>query len=169
MKLLILMGALFFTTSIYNLSYTTIDGATQSMNAYQGKKILLVNIATNSAKVGQLAQLQQLQQLFPDSLVVIGFPDNSFGFESRTNAQIKTFCEQNYGVTFKLAAKNNVTGSGIQPIYNWLTTKTENGMMGEPVKADFQKYLINEQGMLIGVFSASTLPLSATIVDAVRN
>lgn len=170
MKILLTTLLLYvFTTSIYSLEYQDIDGATQSMNQYQGKKILLVNIATSGPGVGQLSKLQALQQTYSDSLVVIGFPSNSFGHETRTNAQIKEFCQTNYGVTFRLAAKNPTDGLGIQPIYQWLTNSIDNGVISGPVKNDFQKYLINESGMLIGVFAPSVDPLSPQITGAITN
>ncbi len=170
MKILSLLICSFtLTTSIYTLSYTNIDGVTQSMNQYQGKKILMVNFATGSARVAQLAQLQQLQTTYANKVTVIGFPDNSFGFEARTNAEIKTFCQTNYGVTFPLASKNSVLGTNIQSIYNWLTKKSENSMMNQEVKSDFQKFLVNEQGVLIGVFAANVDPMSTSIVNAIND
>ena len=166
MKLTILALVSFFllnSTSIYTLQFQDIDGNTVAMSQFEGKKILLVNIATGSSRATQLADLQQLQQQYSDSLVVIGFPSNSFGKESRTNAEIKTFCQTNYGVTFLLAAKNPIAGFEIQSIYQWLTNAAMNGVTADPVKGDFQKYLISESGMLVGIFSPSVSPLSTEI------
>lgn len=168
MKSILFSLAFIFSISIYSFQLNDIDGNSIALNQYQGKKILFVNIATGSQRVSQLAELQQLQQMFPDSLVVIGFPSNSFGNEQMSNAQIKQFCQTNYGTTFKLAAKDFVTGTNIQPIYGWLTKVAENGMLSEEVHADFQKYLVNESGTLIGFFSASTKPLSPEIIAAIR-
>ncbi|HEV7783151.1 MAG TPA: glutathione peroxidase [Chitinophagaceae bacterium] len=148
------------TTTIYHLQFQDIDGNTVSMSQFEGKRILLVNIATGSTQVGQLAGLQQLHEQYGDSLVIIGFPTNSFGKESRSNAEIKSFCQANYGVTFLLASKNPIAGLETQSIYQWLTDVEMNGMTGDPVKGNFQKYLVNKSGNLIGVFSQSVNPLS---------
>lgn len=169
MQVLKLLIPLFlFTTSIYNFSVSDTQGGTINFNNYQHKRLLLVNIATgNSARVSQLAGLQQLQQQFADSLVVIGFPSNSFGNESRSNAEIQQFCQTNYNTSFLLAAKGSVDSTGIQPIYNWLTKKNENGMLDSRVRGDFQKYLIDQDGNLVAVFSGSVLPTDNQITSAI--
>ncbi len=166
MKLL-LAAFCFLTTSFYTLQFQDINGVSHTMSQYQGKKILLVNIATESPNVGQLAKLQQLKQLYPDSLVIIGFPSNSFGHESKTDSAIKQFCQTQYGVTFLLASKQSITGSNMQPIYHWLATQTENGVANNPIGGDFQKFLINESGQLIGIFAPSVSPLSSQIKNAI--
>ena len=93
-------------SSIYSITISNGPGTNIPLSNYQGKLILIVNIATGSDKVAQLGGLQQLKQQYGDSLVIIGFPSNSFGHESRNNAEIKQFCESNYGVSFLLAAKS---------------------------------------------------------------
>ena len=165
----ILLSAILFTSSsIYSITVTDIDGANKPMSNYQHKLILFVNIATNdSARTPQLAGLQQLQEQFADSLVVIGFPSNSFGYENRTDAQIKQFCQSTYGASFLLAAQGSVKGADIQPVYNWLTRQTENGVMDNEVKGDFQKFLLDKDGNLIGTFSGRVLPLDARITSAI--
>ena len=157
----------FFLASIYGFQVNDVDGNTINIADYQGKKILLVNIATGSQRVNQLAGLQQLQQQYGDSLVVIAFPSNSFGHESRTNSEIGQFCRNNYGVTFRIAEKKDVTGSGIQPVYNWFAQASENGVMNGIVGSDFQKFLIGKNGALIGVFSPSVNPLDSLITNAI--
>jgi glutathione peroxidase len=169
MKLLLLFSLLFLSTSIYTLQFTDVDGNQVSMSNYQNKKILLVNIATGSPRVSQLAGLQQLHQTYGDSLVIIAFPSNSFANETRSNAEIKQFCQSNYGVTFKIAAKNPVAGAGIQSIYNWLAQASENGVMDGTVGRDFQKFLISKEGTLIGVFAPSVVPTDPQILNAITN
>jgi glutathione peroxidase len=164
-KLLIGLVALYIT-NIYSLQYTDIDGNQINMSNYQNKKILLVNIATGSEKVSQLAGLQQLYQLYGDSVVIIGFPSNSFAKEPRSNAEIKQFCQANYGVTFKLAAKNSVSGAGVQTIYNWINHVSENGLIDIPINRDFQKVLIGKDGSIQGVFSSSVNPMDSSIQNA---
>ena len=163
----ILMFFAFWITSIYNLQFQDIDGVSQSMNQYQGKKVLIVNIATGSNKVGQLAALQQLHQQYADSVTIIGFPSNSFGNEPRSNSEIKQFCQSQYDVTFRLASKNEIAGGTVQAIYHWLTTQSENGVTGQAIGADFQKFLIDREGNLVGVFSSKVEPLSPQIVNAI--
>lgn len=164
----LLIAATLLTTSIYSFSVSDTQGGTINFNNYQHKAILIVNIATGNAnRISQLSGLQQLQQQYADSLVVIGFPSNSFGNESRSNAEIQQFCQSNYGVSFPLAAKGSVDSTGIQPIYHWLTTKTENGTMDTRVKGDFQKFLIDADGVLVGVFAGSVQPNNNTLISAI--
>ena len=158
-----------FSTSIYSLEFQDIDGNSRPMSQYQGKKILIVPISTGSSRVGQLQGLQQLHQQYGDSLVVIGFPTNSFNSETRTDAQIRQFCQETYGVTFLLAKKNPVTGEGIQSIFHWLASSSENGVMDAPAVTSFQKFLVNESGQLVGVFSPSIAPTDPQIVNALTN
>ena len=166
---MIIIAILSFLTSIYTLQFTDVDGNAVSMSSYQNKEILVVNIATGSPKVSQLAGLQLLHQTYGDSVVIIAFPSNSFANETRTNAEIKQFCQSNYGVTFKMAAKNPVAGAGIQPIYNWLALVSENGIMSGIVERDFQKFLISKDGSLIGVFAPSVVPTDPQIINAITN
>lgn len=156
----------FFITSFYSLQFTDTDSNAVSMSSYQGKKILLVNVASNSSKIGQLSQLQQLHQTYGDSVVIIAFPSNSFNNEPRSNAEIKLFFQNNYGVTFTIATKNSVEGPSRQPVYNWLFNATDNGVMSATVTRDFQKFLIGKDGSLIGMYAASVSPLDSTIQNA---
>lgn len=158
---------MFLLTSFYALQFQTTAGNTVNMNNFQGKKILLVNIATGSDKVSQLAELQQLQQTYADSVVVIAFPSNSFGKETRTDVAIKVFCEANYNTSFIIAAKAPVTGPIAQPVYNWLAKASENGDMDLPISGDFQKILIGGDGTIRGVFSPKMSPLDSNITQAI--
>lgn len=154
-------------TSLYTLNLTTAAGGTVSLSSLQGKKLLLVNVATGSPRAAQLGQLEQLRSLYGDSLAVIAFPSNSFGHEPKTDAEIKSFCEATYHAHFLIAQKGQVTGPGKQAVYAWLTNRSENGVMGGEVKADFQKFLVDRDGQLIGVFAGSVSPLDQQIKDAV--
>lgn len=153
-------------TSIYSLQFQDIDGNTISMSQFEGKRILFVNIATGSTRVTQLTTLQQLHEQHGDSVVVIGFPSNSFGHESRTNAEIKQFCQTNYGVSFLLTGKNSVAGESIQTIYNWLTKASENGVASQVVGGDFQKFVVSPTGQLVGAFDPRIDPLDSSILNA---
>jgi glutathione peroxidase len=166
LKILIL--SLCFFTSIYSLQFRDADGNQVNMSTYQNKKILIVNIATGSPKVNQLGALQQLQQTYGDSLSVIVFPSNSFGNEGRSDTEIKQFCQANYGTTFLIAAKGSILGAGAQPVFNWLAHSNENGVMDAVVVKDFQKFLIDKDGKLVGVFAPSVLPTDSTIINAIN-
>lgn len=162
---------LFFTSvSIYTLSPQSVSGGTINFNQYQGKCMLITNVATGSVYAPQLAQLQQLYQQQNGNLVVIAFPSNSFGNEPRSNAQLASFLDSAYGVTFPVAAKCNVADSSapIDPVFQWLTTKSQNGVMSSRVEGDFQKYLINKQGQLVGIFDSATSPLGAAMNQALQ-
>ncbi len=156
-----------YLLSLYDVSYVNAGGETKSFNQFEGKKILIVNIATGSEKAGQLTALKQLQQQFADSLVVIAFPSNSFGNEPGSNEEILQVCNQQYGINFLLGAKGNVTGQDKMTIFSWLADKTMNGVMNAPAVGDFQKFLIDKTGSVIGTFSPSTSPLDPKIITAI--
>lgn len=166
MKFYLLLSLFLVTTSIYEKQYVDIDGNNVSMSSYQGKKILLVNIATGNSRISQLTGLQQLHRQYGDSVAIIVFPSNSFGREPRTDSEIKTLCRSNYGVTFQIAAKSDVTGANAQSIYHWLTNINENGVMNDPIRGDFEKFLIDRNGNLIGIFSPRMEPTDSAIIEA---
>jgi glutathione peroxidase len=154
-------------TNFYSLSFQNIDGVTVNMSNFQGKKVLISNIATASPKAIQLAGLQQLQQQYGDSLVVILFPSNSFGNENMGNSEIKNYCDTAYHSTFILAAKSNVAGSNTNPIFAWLSNRTQNGQMDAVAGTDFLKFLIDKDGALIGMFSSKISPTDPDIIRAI--
>ena len=103
---------------------------------------------------------------FKDRLIIVGFPANNFGGqEPGSNEEIKAFCEKNYGVTFTMAAKSSVKGADISPVFKWLTTKDQNGVLDAEVKWNFNKFLLDENGKLIAYFPSKTAPLSEEIVS----
>lgn len=158
----------FLLTSFYSLQVQDVNSNTINMGSFQGKKILLVNIASNSSMVNQIGELQQLNEQFGDSLVVIAFPSNSFGNEPKTNAEIKQFCEATYNSTFIIASKGSVSGSGLLPVYDWLSKATDNGDADLLIAGDFQKVLIAKDGSIQGVFSPKVSPLHTSIIQAIN-
>ena len=164
----LLIHLLCFQVSIYNYQVNGCDGNTLDFSLFQGKKILIVNIATNSPRVTQLVELNQLQQRYKDSLVVIGFPCDDFGNENHNNDDILSICTQKYGTNFLLAAKGSVSGASIQPIYQWLTKASLNGTLESRVKGDFSKYIIDSQGELVAVFGGSISPLSEQVLNTLN-
>ncbi len=160
-----------FATSIYTKKFTTLSGTETAINQYQGKKILLVNIATGSPlATTQLPQLQQLYQTYKDSLVVVAFPSNNFGNEPKTNEQLRLLLKHSYKIKFPVSVTTNVKDSTANPhpVYKWLHKKNQNGQTNINIKEDFQKILIDKTGIIIGIFSASTKPLDKVLTDAVE-
>jgi glutathione peroxidase len=155
-------------TSIYTFSVPGSNKTTINFNNFRGKRILLVNIATNSAKVSQLSSLQQLQQQWGDSLVVVAFPSNSYDHEPRSNSEIVQLCQSNYHASFLIAAKDNITGSSAQALYSWLGNISANGVMPISPSTDFEKILIGRDGMIAGVFSSKVDPLDPSVSNAIQ-
>ncbi len=152
--------------SIYDFKVEGLDGGTIDFSAYKGKKILIVNTASQCGYTPQYQALQELYNKFGGTVVVVGFPANNFGGqEPGTNSEIKTFCTKNYGVTFPMAAKVSVKGDDIAPIFKWLTSKTQNGVMDAEIKWNFTKFLIDENGHLVAKFDSKVAPMDAEIVS----
>lgn len=160
MLLLTNSGMVKAQSSIYDFQLLSVNGYTINLNAYQGKKILIVNTASLSEHASQLQELEQLYQQYKDSgLVVIAIPSNDFTNEAKSNTEINA----SYGVSFPVAVKTSVTGSSISPLYVWLTKKERNNVSNSEVKTDFQKYLIGGDGKLVGTFSSAIKPKSRFI------
>jgi glutathione peroxidase len=156
-------------TSIYEYSYTSIDGKAVRLDAYRGKKILFVNVASKCGFTPQYDDLEKLYEQNKDRLVVLGFPANDFlGQEPGSNEEIASFCKLNYGVTFPLSEKVSVVGEGKHPIYRWLTDKSLNGWNSAEPKWNFHKYLVSEAGELLAVFPSSTKPGSAELLGYLK-
>ena len=154
------------TPSLYNISINSITGEPINFEDFKGKKILIVNTASECGFTGQYEDLEKLYKTYKDKLVVIGVPCNQFGGqEPGTLTEIQSFCEVNYGVTFLLTEKVDVKGEGQHPLYAWLTNKEMNGVKSSSVKWNFQKYLINENGELIDYFYSMTKPMSSKITN----
>ena len=161
------------TTSIYDGNYNikTLAGDDFDFNTLKGKKLLIVNTASECGYTPQYKQLQELYaELGGEGFLVIGFPANNFGQqEPGSNEEIATFCEKNYGVSFPMMEKISVKGEDMHPIYKWLTTKEMNGVQDAPVKWNFQKYLLDEEGHLIEVLGSGTSPLDEKVVSFAKS
>lgn len=155
--------------SIYDFKVKSLEGKEIDFSAFKGKKILIVNTASKCGFTPQYAQLEKLYQQYKDRLVVLGFPANNFLFqEPKGNQDIAEFCQRNYGVSFPMGEKLSVKGKNIAPLYYWLTHKKYNQLKNAPVKWNFQKFLLNEQGSLIEVFSPSTAPDSPDLLRLIE-
>jgi glutathione peroxidase len=161
-----------FTVSIYTHQYTSVRGGEVPLSQYQGKKILLVNIATESPKAAtQIPQMEQLYQLYKDSLVVVGFPSNDFGNEPRTDNDIKLLMQNTYHAEFPVAILSSVKDSTgtTHSLYKWLQHKNQNGIMDVKISKDFQKILIDRDGNIIAFFSSTVEPMSSAVQNAITN
>lgn len=145
--------------SFYNLSAQANNGELISFEKYRGKKVLIVNLASQCGFTPQYNQLEEMYQL-NNNIIVLGFPSNDFGGqEPGTDEDIENFCKVNFGVTFPLFHKDHVSGNKKQPVYQWLTTAEKNGWNNEEPSWNFYKYLVDENGNLDKIFSSSVSPL----------
>jgi len=140
------------TSGFYDFKVKTLEGANFDFSSLKGKKVMIVNTASKCGFTPQYKELEEVYLKYKDNLVIIGFPANNFAHqEPGTASEIRKFCTENYGVTFPLMEKISVKGSDMAPLYKWLTSKKENGVMDSEVKWNFQKYLIDENGKLVDV------------------
>ncbi|MBI1344010.1 MAG: glutathione peroxidase [Terrimonas sp.] len=156
--------------SFYDLTLVQNNGDPLPLSAYKGKKVLLVNTASDCGYTAQYDDLQQLYETYKDKLVVIGFPANDFKEQEKgSDEEIAKFCRLNFGVSFPLAKKSSVRrGEEQNPVFRWLTDKQYNGWNDRAPVWNFTKYLVNEEGMLTAYFEPSVSPLSETVVGAVK-
>jgi glutathione peroxidase len=158
-------------TSFYNFTVTSLDGKDYSFKQLIGKKVMIVNTASKCGFTPQYEQLELLYKEFGgDNFVIIGFPANNFlSQEPGTDAQIREFCDSRFGVTFPMMSKISVKGSDMHPLYKWLTDKKLNGVADSDVKWNFQKYLIDEKGVLVLVIPPKESPRSDQIIKWLKN
>ncbi len=153
--------------TLYDFKVKDIDGNEFDMAQLKGKKVMIVNVAS---KCGLTPQYKQLQELYEEygqkGFTIIGFPANNFREqEPGTNKEIKEFCSLNYGVTFPIMDKISVSGKDMAPIYQWLTQKSQNGKIEQEVTWNFQKFLIDENGILFDVVMPRESPKSEKIIN----
>ena len=166
-----LHGKLQPAKSFYDFTVKTIDDQDFPLSKLKGKKVLVVNTASKCGYTPQYAELEKLYKEYGgDHFIIIGFPANNFmGQEPGSNEEIETFCRENYGVTFPMMAKISVKGKDMHPLYQWLTSKSLNGVMDSQVKWNFQKYLIDEKGRLVDVVMTKESPYSEKIINWLKN
>ena len=155
--------------SFYSLKGVKNNGDTLDFGSLKGKKVLLVNTASDCGFTNQYDDLQKLSEQYKDQLVVLGFPANDFKEQEKgSNEEIAKFCKINFGVTFQLMGKSNVIKSPEQnPVYQWLTDSAKNGWNNKPPSWNFSKYLINEKGVLTNYFGSSISPTSNEVLNAI--
>ena len=169
----ILAGSVMAQTpkTLYDFKATALDGTSFDLSSLKGKKVMVVNTASKCGLTPQYKDLEQLYKQYEENnFVIIGFPANNFAQqEPGTNKEISEFCTKNYGVTFPMMSKISVKGDDIDPLYKWLTSKEENGVMDAPVQWNFQKFLIDENGKLVDMVPPKELPTSEKVIKFITS
>lgn len=157
-------------TSIHEFKIKSLDSdKTINLADFKGKKILIVNVASKCGFTPQYEDLQKLSMQYDDKLVVLGFPCDQFmGQELDTEAEIKTFCTDEFHVTFPMTTVVEVKGKDQHPIYQWLTQKSQNGVDDYKISWNFNKFLIDENGQLIAYFPSNVKPMDEAIVKYLK-
>ncbi len=177
----LILSATLTGSSIYDFKVPGLDGEID-FSKYKGKKIMIVNTASQCGNTPQYAELEKLYEKYKDKLVIIGFPANNFGSqEPGSNEEIKQFCTKQYAVTFPMAEKVSVKGDDIHPLYKWLVDQSkemakkvasdnskdlaQKSFLQNPVTWNFTKFLIDEKGNLVAVFHNKVSPMSAEVLN----
>jgi glutathione peroxidase len=160
-------AALVPVANIYSFKMKNIDGKNVSLNHYKGKVLLVVNVASKCGNTPQYAGLEKLyKQYHSGGLEILGFPSNDFGQqEPGTESEIKSFCTQNYGVTFPMFSKIDVKGENEHPLYKWLVASADRH---DDVEWNFAKFLVGRDGKVVGRFTPRTQPDDAGLVKAIQ-
>jgi glutathione peroxidase len=154
--------------SIHGFKVESLDGGVLDLAQFKGKKILIVNTASECGYTPQYKALQQLYAENKAHLVIVGFPCNDFGGQEPGSSEvIQSFCQKNYGVSFPMAAKVSITNNPA-PIYKWLTNKKENGVLDANVRWNFNKFLLDENGRMLGYFPSSVAPDDAELKELLK-
>ena len=149
-------------SSLYDFKLNTLDGKAIDFSLYKGKTLLIVNTASECGFTPQYAELQKLHEAFGNKVTILGFPANNFGGqEPGSNAQIASFCQKNYGVTFQMFKKISVKGSDQHALYALLKEKT-----GSEPSWNFCKYLVKPDGT-IKFFASKVNPMDKQITDEI--
>ena len=152
--------------SFYDLQLNDINGEEIDLQSFEGKKVLLVNVASKCGYTDQYADLQELYETHGDKLEIIGIPCNDFGRQEPGSAnEIQKFCKLNYGVTFTLAEKQNIKSKPISGVYQWLSDPNLNGWNSSLPSWNFCKYVINESGELTHFFKSGVDPNGKEILN----
>jgi len=172
LRILLLSIGLLFTSAavtIYDFKVPGLTGGTVDFSKYKGKKILIVNTASKCGNTPQYSDLEKLYETYKDKLVIVGFPANNFGAqEPGTNEEIGEFCKKNYGVSFPMAEKVSVKGDDIHPVFKYLVDESKKLGQEDPIKWNFTKFLLDENGKLIAVINNKVNPMSEEITKYLK-
>lgn len=157
-------------SSFYDLKVVFNNGTLHDFTEFKGKKVILVNTASNCGYTGQYSELQTLHERYGDTIEIVAFPANDFaGQEKSSDSEIAQFCQVNYGVTFPVAKKGVVVKkTDQQQVFKWLSDKTLNGWNEHAPDWNFGKYVINENGILTHYFGPSVSPLEEDFLGALK-
>ena len=150
--------------SVYDFTVKSIAGKEVKMSKYKGKKLLIVNTASKCGYTPQYKELEELSKKYGNKVTVLGFPSDSFNQELASNAEVASFCEKNYGVTFPLFETVAVKGDAATPLYKYLSDKTKNGKVSDAPSWNFCKYLVDEQGHVLKFYGSKVTPLSPELL-----
>jgi len=158
--------------NVYDFTAKTIDGKDESLGAFQGKVLLIVNVASKCGFTPQYSGLESIYEKYKDrGFAVLGFPCNQFGSQEPGNEEeIRNFCSLNYGVTFPMFSKIDVNGPGAHPLYAYLKN-AKPGLLGtEGIKWNFTKFLIDRNGEPVHRYAPADKPaaLEADIESALK-
>ena len=155
----------------YNLSIQLNNGKQFSFDQLRGKKVLIVNTASDCGYTNQYAGLQKLQEHSREDLTIIGFPANDFKEQEKgSDEEIAKFCQVNFGVSFPLAKKSSVVkGANQNEVFAWLSSREKNGWNEQAPTWNFSKYLVDEEGKLAAYFDPAVEPLSQELINAVHH
>ena len=146
---------------IYNFKIKALDGSTIDFSKYKGKKILIVNTASMCGFTPQYEGLEKLYESHKNNLVIVGFPSDNFGNqEYHSDDSISTFCRKDHGVTFPLTTRVDVKGPNATPVFKYLCSKSENGVLDAEISWNFNKFIIDENGKLLQHFESKVTPES---------
>lgn len=154
--------------TLYDFTMKSIEGKPIALSGFKGKKVIILNVASKCGYTPQYADWEKFYKEYGSKIVVLGFPANNFmSQEPGSNEEIATFCQKNYGVTFPMFEKVDVTGDAQHPLYKWLSTKSLNGWNDKAPSWNFCKYVINENGQLTHFFASGVKPTDAEFKKAV--
>lgn len=157
-------------SSFYELRFNDINGDPIKLDNYKGKKIMIVNVASNCGYTSQYEGLQALYEEYNDKLEIIAIPCNDFGSQEPGNpSEIKNFCEINYGVTFTVGSKQNIKSSPISGLYEWLSNPELNGWNKKMPSWNFCKYIIDEKGQLTHFLKSGVKPGSKNMRNIIKS
>ena len=158
------------TTNFHSFKVKDIYGDDFDLSQLKGKKVLVVNTASECGLTPQYEVLEELFKAYAtENFVIIGFPANNFNAqEPGTNEEISQFCKKNYGVSFPMMAKISVKGNDQHPLYQWLTNKEKNGVEDAAVSWNFQKFMIDENGNYVGMVNPQESPACEKIINWIK-
>jgi glutathione peroxidase len=157
------------SSSVFDISINALDGSPMDLSAFKGKKILIVNTASECGYTPQYEGLQALYEANKEQLVVLGCPCNQFGGQEPGSAeQIASFCSSRFQVSFPMTEKIDVKGEQQHPLYKWLCNKSQNGALDASVSWNFNKFLLDENGQMMAYYPSNISPSDPDLLAAIN-